>query len=264
MENYQRHLKITLSWPEMLALTSGRGLLAGASGSFFHEFAISALDKIRGALPAELVRRVDAMGKEVSAATGIAWDGAHAKGSTLMLIEAIEKCETVRMQYRSRANSRPHERTVDPYHLHLDSGGTYLVGYNHERKERRTFLVERISEVAGTGRRFERTEAFRPGDFFQGYFGAWTGKPAEIRLTFNRDVAAFVADRRLHPTQVNQFRSDGELDVSLHAPLSPSLVRWLVGWADQVVIHSPKALAQQVAQSHARAATEGVTVPVRA
>jgi len=254
VEGFRRRLSITLSWPEMVALTAGRGLLAGASGSFFHESAIAALDKIRSALPEELVRRADAMGKSLSASTGIAWDGARARRLTVTLIEAIERCETVRMQYRSRADAKPHERTVDPYHLHLDSGGTYLVGFSHDRKERRTFLVDRISEVAGTGNRFERTEVFRPGDFFQGYFGPWAGKAVEIRLTFAREVAAFVADRRLHPTQVNQFRSDGALDVTLRVPLSPSLVRWLVGWADQVAVISPKSLAQQVARSHARAA----------
>lgn len=253
VDTYRRQFKITLSWPEMVALTAGKNLLSGASGSFFHEAAIAALDKIRGALPEELVKRADAMGRSVSAASGIAWDGQKARHLTLTLIEAIERCETVRMQYRSRADAKPHERTVDPYHLHLDSGGTYLVGFSHDRKERRTFLLDRISEVAGTGSRFQRTEVFRPGDFFQGYFGAWAGKPADVRLTFGRDVATFVSDRRLHPSQVNQLRSDGALDVTLHVPVSPSLVRWLVGWADQVVVHAPKALAQQVARSHARA-----------
>src|SRR4051812_16739977 len=253
VDTYRRRLSITLSWPEMVALTAGRDLLAGASGSFFHESAMAALEKIRSALPKELVERADAMGKSLSASMGIAWEGARARHLTLKLIEAIERRETVRMQYRSRADAKPHERMVDPYHLHLDSGGTYLVGFSHDRKERRTFLVDRISEVAGTGNRFERMEVFRPGDFFQGYFGPWAGKAVKIHLRFAKEVAAFVADRRLHPSQTNQFRSDGGVDVTLQVPLSPSLVRWLVGWADQVVIISPKPLAQRVARSHARA-----------
>jgi len=256
VEGYRRKFTVTLSWPEMVALTAGQNLLSGAAGSFFHEFAISGLNKIRTALPVELVKRADAMGKSVSASTGITWDGARARTLTLTLIEAIERCETVRILYRSREDAKPHERTVDPYHLHLDSGGTYLVGYSHDRKERRTFLLDRISEVNGTKSYFERTEVFRPGDFFQGYFGAWAGKPVEVRLTFARAVAGFVADRRLHPSQVNQLRSDGCLDVTLRVPLSPSLVRWVVGWGGQVEIHAPRPLAQQVARSHAKAANE--------
>src|SRR3954471_14180548 len=83
VDTYRRRLSITLSWPEMVALTAGRDLLAGSSGSFFHESAIAALDKIRSALPEELVRRADAMGKSLSAATGIAWEGARARRLTL-------------------------------------------------------------------------------------------------------------------------------------------------------------------------------------
>ena len=47
----RRKLSLTLSWSEMLALTSGRDLLAGLAGTFFHEAAITALEKIRAALP---------------------------------------------------------------------------------------------------------------------------------------------------------------------------------------------------------------------
>src|SRR5262249_25449694 len=49
VDTYRKRLSITLSWPEMIALTAGRELLAGASGSFFHESAIAALEKIRSA-----------------------------------------------------------------------------------------------------------------------------------------------------------------------------------------------------------------------
>ena len=51
---------MTLSFSETLALTAGRDLLAGLAGTFFHEAAISALEKIRAALPAQLLARSDA------------------------------------------------------------------------------------------------------------------------------------------------------------------------------------------------------------
>jgi hypothetical protein len=37
---------VTLSFAETLALTAGRDLLAGLAGTFFHEAAISALEKV--------------------------------------------------------------------------------------------------------------------------------------------------------------------------------------------------------------------------
>jgi len=45
------------------------------------------------------------------------------------LIEAIEKQETVRLVYRAPRQKRPHERTLDPHHLHLQAGAIYVIGY---------------------------------------------------------------------------------------------------------------------------------------
>ena len=42
----KRRLSVTLSFAETLALTAGRDLLAGLAGTFFHEAAISALEKV--------------------------------------------------------------------------------------------------------------------------------------------------------------------------------------------------------------------------
>lgn len=63
----KRRLSITLSFSEMLALTAGRDLLAGLTGTFFHEAAISALEKIRAALPEPLLSRADASAELVMA-----------------------------------------------------------------------------------------------------------------------------------------------------------------------------------------------------
>lgn len=250
VDTYRKRLSVTLSWPEMLALSAGRDLLAGSSGSLFHESAISALDKIRGALPAELVKRAETLANGVSAAVGIQVEGGRSRAPTMTLIEAIERCETVRMSYRSRADAKARERLVDPYHLHLQTGGTYLIGYSHERKETRTFLVERILQANGTGQRFERSSGFKPGEFLQGAFGPWSGRAVEIKLVFKPEAAPFVAERRYHPTQRAQWNQDGTLEVSLRAPESPALVRWLVGWGAAVDIEAPAALHKRVEAVH--------------
>lgn len=67
VEGPKRRLSITLSFSEMLALTAGRDLLAGLVGTFFHEAAISALEKVRAALPEPLLARADASAELVMA-----------------------------------------------------------------------------------------------------------------------------------------------------------------------------------------------------
>ncbi|HZA13748.1 MAG TPA: HTH domain-containing protein, partial [Myxococcaceae bacterium] len=75
-----RRFSVTLSWPEMLALSAARDLVGGASGSFFHGFAVSALEKIRRAVPEELVKRADAMAAGLSASVGVTADGERGSG----------------------------------------------------------------------------------------------------------------------------------------------------------------------------------------
>jgi predicted DNA-binding transcriptional regulator YafY len=77
---------------------------------------------------------------------------------------------------------------------------------------------------------------------------------ATIHLRFDADIAELAAERRVHPTQTTQWRSDGELDVELRAPVCPPLISWLLGWGSQVRVVSPATLADRVRRAHARAA----------
>jgi len=60
------------------------------------------------------------------------------------LTQAIAKRRTVQMRYYSASRLRTTRREVDPYRLWYASGGLYLVGYCHWRKEPRMFAVERM------------------------------------------------------------------------------------------------------------------------
>src|SRR5712664_3973806 len=77
VEGYRRKLSLTLSWSEVLALTAGRRLLEGLSGSLFHESAVSALDKIRRALPDPLAARAEAAAAQLSASSGATQEYNH-------------------------------------------------------------------------------------------------------------------------------------------------------------------------------------------
>jgi predicted DNA-binding transcriptional regulator YafY len=157
VEGYRRRLSLTLSWSEVLALTAGRRLLEGLSGSMFHECAVSALDKIRHALPEPLAARVEAAASLLSASSGAAHDYTHRDEIVQRLVEAIERRETVELKYRKPGGS-VERRRVDPLHMHIQAGALYMIGYSHERRQIRTFLADRAAEVTLTGRRFERKD----------------------------------------------------------------------------------------------------------
>ncbi len=95
----KRRLSITLSFSEMLALTAGRDLLAGLTGTFFHEAAITALEKIRAALPDPLLARADATADLVLADKRPARDYRSRGEAVRTLVDAIDQHETVNRVY---------------------------------------------------------------------------------------------------------------------------------------------------------------------
>lgn len=244
-EGYKQRLTLTLSWSEMLALTAGRGLLAGLSGTLFHESAVTALEKVRAALPPALIKRVDGASRTLTATAGERRGYDDKRQLLDTLLEAIERQETVQLGYRKLGEKREHERTVDPYHVHIHAGAVYLVGYAHERKAPRIYVLDRMSAVRKTGRRFERRADLTASQYLQGAFGPWDGRPVEVRLRFSSRVARVVAEQIKHPTQVNQLRSDGALDVRLKMPVSPALVAWVRGFGKSVKVLAPKGLLKQ-------------------
>jgi predicted DNA-binding transcriptional regulator YafY len=249
----RRLLSVTLSFAETLALTAGRDLLAGLAGTFFHEAAISALEKIRAALPAPLLTRADAAADLVVADKRPARDYRGRADAVRTLVDAIERRETVTIEYRKMGDRASSLRDVDPYHLHIHAGALYLIGWCHRRKAVRTFLLDRAGRVCPTGHTFDRRNDIKLAPLMQGDLGPWTGKAEIIRLRFRSTAARLVAEHKIHPSQVSELRLDAGLDVSLHAPITPWLERWLTGWAGEVEILSPTRLSDRVRANHSDA-----------
>jgi predicted DNA-binding transcriptional regulator YafY len=254
VEGYQRKVPLTLSFSEMLALAAGRELLSGLAGTMFHEAAISALEKIRASLPKEISTRVEAAAPRFSATMGPRHDYERASERIQEVVAAMEREETVELLYRKPRERQASTRTVDPYHLHVQAGAIYLMGWCHARKALRVFLMDRASEVRRTGRRFERRAEMSPSGALHGAFGPWSGKSERVRLRFDAEAATFAAERRVHPSQVSQWIAGGRLEMELRVPIGPALVAWVLGWGAKVEVVGPRRLRDRVKAEHARAA----------
>jgi len=257
MEGYRRRLSITLSWQEMMALVLARKMLAKLTAAPLADAAASAVAKVNDALPREVAQRAAGFNDAVSALLGASHDYTRHGAVLRTLMEAIERHESVTLQYRKLGERKGAERIVDPYFLHVQSGAVYLIGFCHQRNAIRTFLIDRVTDAARTGALFGARAPFAASALLQGAIGPWEGKPHHIRLRFDAEVAGLAAERQMHPTQTTQLRSDGELDVALRAPVCPALMTWLLGWGQHVRVVSPAALAERLRRAHARAAGRG-------
>jgi predicted DNA-binding transcriptional regulator YafY len=122
------------------------------------EAALSASAKLRQVLPESLRDRVDALG-EVVVGVRPGTTGRKSQGdsgielpSLMSLAMSCRRGERITFTYRDGAD-RVSERRVEPHRLVSLGRRWYLVGFDLDRDDWRTYRVDRVSNLAATGHR---------------------------------------------------------------------------------------------------------------
>ena len=126
------------------------------------EASVSALAKLDQVLPARLRERIAALQQATVALTG---PGPVVDPEQLAaLAAACRRYQRLRLSYRNRSGSDS-VRVVEPHRLVSTGYRWYLMAFDVERAEWRTFRVDRITESAQAGGRFVPREPPDPAAF---------------------------------------------------------------------------------------------------
>ncbi|WP_115944799.1 helix-turn-helix transcriptional regulator [Amycolatopsis thermalba] len=177
-----------------LRLASG-GTVAGAG-----EAALRALAKLDQVMPPRLRAEVRA----VHGATETLVAGIEIDAEVLVtLARACRDAERVRFRYADRS-SEDHERTVEPVRMVATNRRWYLMAWDLDRDDWRTFRLDRMREVTATTWRFRPREHPDPVAYVQRSVSAAPYRYlAKVRL---RASAAEVRD--LVPPQIARVEED--------------------------------------------------------
>lgn len=188
---------------EAVAVAVSLRTASGGAIEGLEETALRALLKLQQVLPKRLGRRVDAL-QSHTVRVGGRRRGPQVEGNVLAMIAATARDrEIMRFQYSDHSGAAT-ERRVEPYRLVNWGRRWYLVAFDLERDDWRTFRVDRLAEPRSVGHRF----ALRP-------------LPAE-------DIAGYVAAK----TRQVQMKVSGR--VIVHAP-AEEITGKLGGWAESSV-----------------------------
>ncbi|MBB5071875.1 helix-turn-helix transcriptional regulator [Saccharopolyspora gloriosae] len=142
------------------AVAIAAALLTAASGAVtgVERSSAQALAKLEQVLPARLRHRVSALGGTSAAAPG---DGRGRVDPEVLavLAAACRDHEVVTCRTREADDA---ELRVEPHHLLTGHHRWYLVGYDLDRAEWRSFLLDRLTGPVPTGRGFEPRELPAP------------------------------------------------------------------------------------------------------
>lgn len=245
-ENFKLGLPVKLSLAEISALLMSRELLGPAGAGAFGTAVASALDKIGRVLSRDALRLLDQMRETV----GVRAVGAKLQAPAAEHLSLVQKALLERrrldMRYYSMSRDEENRRQVDPYHLTVFDGGSYLVGYCHLRNTERIFAVERIRDLKMLAIHFTVRPGFSAEEFLKHVWGIVKGEIVPMKVIFSRSVSRYIRDRLWHPSQKFRDLADGRLELSLRVADTLEVRRWVLGYGPDAEVTEPASIRQSL------------------
>ena len=240
---------------EAVAIAVSLRTAAGGAVSGIEETALRALTKLQQVLPNRLSRRVDALQSYTVSVAGR--PGPTVDGAILALLAAgCRDRERLRFGYRDHSGTAT-GRTVEPHRLVNWGRRWYLVAWDLDRNDWRTFRVDRIERPTAVGLRFPERES--PGGDAAAYVrqGSRAAQWKFMARLLVHAPAAVITEKLGQAAESVEILDDERCLLSLGAASPASMAVWLgfLG-ADFEVLDSPELTAELriLAERYTRAA----------
>ncbi|MCE0537594.1 YafY family transcriptional regulator [Kineosporia rhizophila] len=241
---------------QAVALTLALQVAATTASNNLAEAAGRALSTIRQVMPARLRNRIAAV--EVSAVEPPASQpDSHLDSRTLLAISAAVRAhEVLRFDYGTAGTVRQ----AEPHHVITWKGRWYLVAWDLERKDWRTFRVDRISLRTPNGPRFAPREV-PGGDVARHVLSTFRGSgdssgnwPCQGTVILDRptaDIAPYIADGIVQEAGPDRCR------LTLGAWSWPALAAAIARYDAEIEVVGPAELAEAFTELADRCARAG-------
>ena len=229
----------------MLALVVAEKALQQYRGTSFEKPLLSAIQKMEQALPDTISLSLSEIDQTISFRT---------RAEPILNLEVFDvlaKATAARQQleltYRKPGHQQAEQRLVDPYHLANINGEWYLFGFDHLRKDIRTFVPARIKAIRQTGRSFTRSQKFSLEKRLRDSFGVHSGQGEfDVLIRFSAAVADYIREKKWHDSQELRELKSGQVELRLKLSSLAEVERWVLSWAGNAVVLRPAELAAAV------------------
>lgn len=223
----------------------------------YYTHALSAIYKMVSTVPEDLRETCRQMLLNVSIEPDPKLSSQTEAGHFMLLQQAVDLGRVCRLTYGLPGGAREEQFRIEPYLLHHVNRAWYVLGRTDLHKEVRMLKLVRINEVQLLDQKFDRPETYTISDKLG---KAWRlipeGTEHDVELVFSKRVATNVCEVRWHATQSHEILGDGRCVMRFTVDGLREIAWWICGYADQVVVNKPKALAEMVAEMHRDAAAK--------
>jgi predicted DNA-binding transcriptional regulator YafY len=232
---------------EALAMALGLRVSATSAVGGLEDASVSAMAKLEHVLPARLRGRLE----DISDATTSTLGSSRSEvdhGTLATVASTIRKGERLRLSYVDNQR-RESERHVEPVRLVHTGRRWYLVAFDLDRDDWRTFRLDRVSSPKPTGMRARSRRGPDPVELVQ---RGITVDSWRFRATLVLHVSKLVAEREIAPTVGTLEHVDETTSrLVIGADEIDWLVRYLLGLSFQFDVEEPQELRDALAETGA-------------
>ncbi|MDZ4722371.1 MAG: YafY family protein [candidate division Zixibacteria bacterium] len=159
--------------------------------------------------------------------------------------EAIENSNALDIDYDSLASGVT-SRRVEPYFIVFRGRSFYFVAYCTNRKEFRTFRIDRVIGISTTGARFNRQKGINADSYFEGSWEIYQGKSVEVVVRLTGTAAKVVQSATHHANESVLAHGKNEVLYTVTVSGLQEIQRWILGFGSEASVVSPPELVDNL------------------
>lgn len=165
------------------------------------------------------------------------------------LLHAIQNRYQVQIRYQKFYEDEPEVRTIEPYLLKEYRKRWYVFAYDVQKREFRTFGLDRISMLNIRPIKFQYPQKLDPNAYFEnsfGIIGPGNRKTENIKLVFTENQGNYVRTMPLHKSQKITYDKNGEMHVELKLIPTYDFLMEILYFGEYVKVIEPQSLVVEL------------------
>ena len=163
------------------------------------------------------------------------------------IVNAIRNKQVIEIYYLPFYEDKPYFIHVHPYLLREYRNRWYLIGLNDQKKEIRTYGLDRIWEIKAINKPYEPRN-FSAKDYFKNTIGVISpmGAPPIIKIEVKKPQASYLITQPLHASQNIDFENDDKVVFTYNVHPTYEFKSVLLSLGSDIKVLEPKTLQQEI------------------
>lgn len=235
----------TITEAEMFALLVAHKAVEQYSGTPFHKPLQMAFGKLSGQLD-DQERYTLQDGDEVLSFRPFAPEATDMARFEIVA-RGIQQRRALRFQYRKPGEKNTSGRHVQPYHLTCNDNRWYVIGYDVDRGDMRTFALARMNGGAVLSEPFQKPKEFNVAQHLRGSLTVMSGRgDFDVVIEFDAWATDQLRGRLWHSSQQVTELPGGESRLRMRLSGLEEVERWVLSWGAHATVIQPQLLAERV------------------